>query len=1239
MKIKLNHIAFVCLFSICFEAYTTLKLTENKGQWNNNVLFKADLNSVKLFVSKGQLTYLFYSSKQVYEYQHQNVFKDQFDVHAVKINFLNANPLAEYLGQNPTNDYSNYYLGNQSNRWASGVKNYQKLYVKNIYNNIDFEFFEQYGNLKYNFIVHPGGNPQDIKMQYLGVDSLKILDEQVQFKTIFGTVNEMKPFVFEQTENKNREIKSSYQLYQNILSFNISGKRNTKNTLIIDPILVFSTYSGSRGDNFGYTATYDTLGNGYAGGTVFDFGFPTTTGAFQLSFNGGRDELRQIGYVARDCGITKYSKDGSTLLFSTYIGGSFSNEQPHSMVVNSKNQLLIMGSTKSTDFPLGTGNPYDNIQNGMSDIFVVKLSEDGRQLIEGTYIGGSNFDGLNGDRPSSTMTPLLYNYADDFRGEIILDENDDVYVASSTNSNDFPRKGANISSYGGKQDGCYFKLNSDLSDLIYSSFLGGSENDAAYGLDLSNLGYLYVTGGSNSQSLNYAAQGNSRTNFGGKADGFLVQISKDGGNILSNTFIGTSAYDQSYFVKTDRLGKPFVFGQTEGNMNASSGVYRNNNGKMFIKKYSVDLINIELETTFGALNKTLPDLSPTAFLIDECERIFVSGWGGFEISGYRGGGTNNMPISSDAFQKATDGHDFYLGVFSKNLSGLQYATYMGGRSSGNLDAHEHVDGGTSRFDKKGIVYHSVCAGCGGQSLFPTTPGVWSRTNNSDNCNNALFKFDFENLNRKPVIKDSIYEIYATDTLVFQVEASDLDLGDNLSIEFYGDPINNPNFPLPRPEVKATIKDPNLNKITKRLEFIASCRHIDLDTIYLKVKVYDQGCPTQDSNFATIKILVKDPPPSASPDVICMLTLSDRSVSINWNSFQKNKYFKHIILYRQNPDGRIIALDTIRNSNAGIYTDFLPSDPKTNNFVYYMVSFNICNNPFDAGYRVSSAKELNVAIDSTYMVYATVEDNKNIRINWLKSKENDFGMYEILRSETRLGKLSNFRKIAEINDIDDTTFLDTDVDVSQYTYCYKIIVNDKCGHYSKSSNQACNIVLSGETGRLLFNLDWTNYQDWFGKVRNYELLRQVDTGSMRFLTNTNLLRVYEDKDLDLWWGAYYYVVRAYEDTFNGSKFEATSLSNAIRLIQPPQVYVPNAFSPNGDLSNDVWGISHAFVKEYDLKVFNRWGEKVWQNDFKGNQWDGITRGKLAMNDVFIWIITYKRWDGKFYTQKGTVTVMP
>ena len=327
---------------------------------------------------------------------------------------------------------------------------------------------QMYSN-KYNFILHPGANPSLIQLKYKGANKLQLNKGQLEVFYRFGQLTEQAPVVYETNKDNKQYLEVDYVLSDSILSFKWPNQELIKRQTILDPVLVFSSYSGSGADNFGYTATFDSLGNAYAGGTVFDFGFPLTLGAFQMSFAGGAVELGSIGYVDRDCGILKFSKDGKSLLFSTYIGGTFNNEQPHSMVVNNQGQLMIMGTTKSADFPIGTAPAFDDTHNGLSDIFVVKLSSGGDQLLAGTFVGGSSFDGLNGDRPSSTTSPLLYNYADDFRGEIIVGPNDFVYVASTTNSVDFPTSSAFDNAYNGKQDGCVFGLSSDLNNLLFAS--------------------------------------------------------------------------------------------------------------------------------------------------------------------------------------------------------------------------------------------------------------------------------------------------------------------------------------------------------------------------------------------------------------------------------------------------------------------------------------------------------------------------------------------------------------------------------------------------------------------------------------------------------------------------------------------------------------------------------------------------------------------------------------------------
>ena len=504
--------------------------------------------------------------------------------------------------------------------------------------------------------------------------------------------------------------------------------------MVIDPTLIFSSYTGASDNNFGFTATYDDAGSLYGGGLSFGQGYPLTTGAFQEIFGG-----------TKDMGITKFTPDGTDLVYSTFIGGN-NDEIPNSMIVNHQGQLVILGTSGSDNFPL-SAQPADGVFNGGTainypsngtnftagtDIVVVVLSADGTSLIGGTYLGGSSNDGLNMDGD------LLFNYGDQFRGEVIVDSLDNVYIGSSTVSNDFPATAGSISQIlGGAQDGCLAKFNSNLSTLEWATYLGGSEADASFSIKLNSTLELYVTGGTKSNNFQ-ADPGSLHPSFlGGLADGYVARIANDGSSIINASFIGTSDFDQSYFADIDDDDDVYLYGQALGNYPVANAIYSDPGSKQFIQKLSPDLSTSLYSSVFGSGGPAI-NISPTALAVDVCERIYISGWGG-STNGAAGGNTNGMSISTDAFQSSTDGSDFYFAVFEADMDELLYGTYFGGPNSA-----EHVDGGTSRFDRNGVIYQAVCAACGAGNDFPVTPGAWSEVDGTNTlCNLGVIKLDLE----------------------------------------------------------------------------------------------------------------------------------------------------------------------------------------------------------------------------------------------------------------------------------------------------------------------------------------------------------------------------------------------------------------------------------------------------------------------------------------------------------------
>ncbi len=232
-------------------------------------------------------------------------------------------------------------------------------------------------------------------------------------------------------------------------------------------------------------------------------------------------------------------------------------------------------------------------------------------------------------------------------------------------------------------------------------------------------------------------------------DGFVARLSADGRTLERATYVGTNDYDQAQFLQLDAAGNAYVLGQTFGQFPRTAGLYGTAGGPQFIQKLNADLTASIYSTAFGQRGgvNNGPNLVPTAFLVDDCERVFVSGWGGEDNEGYLGGSTRGLPVSANAVQSVTDGSDFYLAQFRAGMTGLEYATFFGQQGT----APEHVDGGTSRFDKRGVVYQAVCASCGGAQGFPMPPGASSYTirNGSANCNNGAFKMTFDLITADP----------------------------------------------------------------------------------------------------------------------------------------------------------------------------------------------------------------------------------------------------------------------------------------------------------------------------------------------------------------------------------------------------------------------------------------------------------------------------------------------------------
>ncbi|MDB5233317.1 MAG: hypothetical protein JWR44_310 [Hymenobacter sp.] len=691
---------------------STIEFVANQRQWDKPVLFAADVPSGRLFLERGRLVQALYDGKQADELHHRSAevpAGQRLRAHAYSTTFVGASSQAAVRGQGQLPGFNNYFLGNDESRWASKVPGYGEVRYEALYPGIDLHFYSKERVLEYDFEVAAGADAKRIALRYAGQTRLQVVDGALHIGTSVGTVVEQRPYAYQLVDGRRQRVACEYALgAHNTVSFALPDGYNHALPLVIDPVLVYSTYSGSTGSNYGYTATYDTLGNIYSGGVVFSIGFPTTLGAYSTSFAG-----------VQDMGIIKYDPSATTRaasrVYATYIGGT-SDDHPHSLVVDRAGNLVILGSTSSSNFPTSSTG-YDRTYNGVSDIVLSKLNPLGTTLLASTFLGGTSGDG-------QVTGALSHNYGDGFRGDVTTDRQNNIYIASITQSTNFPTtaQGFQRTSGGGASDAVVAKLNTNLTALVWSNYLGGSGTDAGYSVQLDSVNNVFVGGGTVSSNFPGTASGFKAQYGGGTADGFVSRISSAGDDLVQSTYLGTTSYDQAYFVQLNKRGEVYAYGQTDGVYPISAGLYGNANSRQFIQKLNPLLRTGLFSTVIG--NGTLGQISPTAFLVDNCGQIVISGWGGNNAG---------MPTTPDAI-RSTGGSGsfgyFYIAQLSGDAQRLVYATFFGNGSA-------HVDGGTSRFDKKGIIYQSMCVGTG---ALPTTPNAWSATNGSS-WNNAAFKID------------------------------------------------------------------------------------------------------------------------------------------------------------------------------------------------------------------------------------------------------------------------------------------------------------------------------------------------------------------------------------------------------------------------------------------------------------------------------------------------------------------
>ncbi|HAR20370.1 MAG TPA: hypothetical protein DCR46_06880 [Cytophagales bacterium] len=272
---------------------------ENRGQWTTDILFRAEMPQGYILVTQNSILYQLVGYEPIksnlpagsHTNPHVSASQNKLKGHVIKINFPQSNPDFQVVGKKRVQTRFQYLKDKNPEKWVQGAMAFQEIDFQELYPGIDLKLYFHQGLLKYDFVVQPGYNPNQISLQYEGIERMSVKDNFLILPTCLGNVFEKPPFAYQIHENGKKQIDCQFSLKKNKVKFDLKNYDSSK-VLVIDPELVFSTYSGSLADNWGNTATYDEEGNFYSGGIVFgNENFPVTPGPFGTYAGGDKDIL------------------------------------------------------------------------------------------------------------------------------------------------------------------------------------------------------------------------------------------------------------------------------------------------------------------------------------------------------------------------------------------------------------------------------------------------------------------------------------------------------------------------------------------------------------------------------------------------------------------------------------------------------------------------------------------------------------------------------------------------------------------------------------------------------------------------------------------------------------------------------------------------------------------------------------------------------------------------------------
>jgi hypothetical protein len=665
-------------------AYAALPLAfvPNRGQTDARVRYYAVGNHYAFFATRDELMLSLTKEKPASQL-------------AIALRFVGRNAHATTTGSVRAPGKVNYLHGKDPAKWQTKLARYRDVVYHQLWPHIDLRLHQKKGVLKYEFHVHPGARPSDIRLAYAGATGLA-LDARgaLRIKTGLGTLRDAPPVSYQRIAGKRVPVSSRYVLRGSAkgkaprFAFEVGSYRHD-HVLIIDPGIEFTTFLGGSAHEAGNGIAVDGAGNSYIAGTTQSPDFPTTPGAFRRTGSAQNNS---------DVFVSKLNPAGTALVYSTFVGGS-NLEFGNGIAIDGGGNAYVTGTTKSSNFPT-TANAFDRSINippncprcatDVTDGFVFKLNAAGSALTYSTFLGGTDID-----------SPRA----------IAVDGAGSAFVTGEVYSNDFPTTaGAFRRTMAGQIDMFVTKLNATGSALTYSTFLGGTQVDNGSSIKVDASGNAYALGFSSSTDFP-TTPGAFDTSANGAFDVTLTKLNPAGSALVYSTYLGGDGFDNGNDVALDGGGNAYVTGQAGSvNFPTTPGAFdtTSDGSEVFVTKFNAAGSAAVYSTVIGGTQG------------EAANGIVVGTAGDVWLAGATS--STDFPVSADASDPTFNGgaSDAFIAQLNAAGSALPFATFLGGSLS-----EQATDIGR---DSAGNLY---VTGITFSSNFPATTGAFDTIFNGD----------------------------------------------------------------------------------------------------------------------------------------------------------------------------------------------------------------------------------------------------------------------------------------------------------------------------------------------------------------------------------------------------------------------------------------------------------------------------------------------------------------------------